>query len=26
LTLNSGKLGQENCVKVIKNYVEMMTK
>lgn len=26
LTLNSGKLGQENCVKVIKSYVEMMTK
>lgn len=26
LTLNSGKLGTENCVKVIKNYVEMMTK
>lgn len=26
LTLNSGKLGQENCVKVIKNYVEMMMK
>ena len=25
LTLNSGKLGLENCVKVIKNYVEMMT-
>lgn len=26
LTLNSGKLGAENCVKVIKNYVEMMTR
>ena len=25
LTLNSGKLGAENCIKVIKNYVEMMT-
>ncbi len=24
MTLNSGKLGEENCVKVIKNYVEMM--
>lgn len=26
LTLNSGKLGQEKCVAVIKNYVEMMLK
>lgn len=25
LTLNSGKLGMANCVKVIKNYVKMMT-
>ncbi len=25
LTLNSGKLGKANCVKVIKNYVKMMT-
>lgn len=25
LTLNSGKLGRENCIKVIKNYVKMMT-